>query len=273
MKKTVTILLFFLLSILHGYAQGLDTMHIYFELDKTQLNERATKMIDSIVHDNRLRHEQKITIVGYADYLGSDAYDKNISIARAKNVEDYLVVSGYDKNDITRCVGKGKVHRAPINGNKGYSDDRKVDIIFDARKDTSDDLHFQYELAKLDTGQSLPIKNVEFYQGSLSMTPESLPRLDILLNFLNANKNIVFQLEGHVCCIGYNDGRDEPYDEGTLSQKRAQEIADYLITHGIDKSRLTAALGLGNINPITDPETGQEIPQLSRRVELRIIKK
>src|SRR5581483_5597 len=105
-------------------------MHIYFDLDKIQINERGMKMIDSIISDNRLRHEQKIIIMGYADYLGSDAYDKTLSEARAKNVEDHLVVSGYDKNDITRCIGKGKIRRAPVNGNKGFSDDRKVDIIF-----------------------------------------------------------------------------------------------------------------------------------------------
>ena len=274
MKKTITILLFFLFGILRGYAQGLDTMHIYFELDKTQLNERATKMIDSIISDNRLRHEQKITIMGYADYLGSDEYDKNISIARAKNVEDYLVVSGYDKNDITRCVGKGKVHRTPIKGNKGYSDDRKVDIIFDARKDTTDDAHFQYDLAKLDTGQALPLKNIEFYKGSLRLTPESFPRLQLLLNFLNANPNIIFQLEGHVCCMGgYNDGSDEPYDEGTLSQKRAKAIYDYLVTNGIAKERIKAAIGLGDANPIVEIENSDADRQLNRRVEIRIIKK
>ena len=230
-------------------------------------------MIDSIVKDNRLMHETNITIMGYADYLGTDGYDKVISESRAKNVEDYLVIAGYNKSDITRCTGKGKVNRAATNGKKGFSEDRKVDIIFDARKDTSDDQRFEYDLEKLQVNESLPIKNVDFYQGSLRMTPESLPRMDMLLHFLQKNTTIVFQLEGHVCCLGFNDGRDEPYDEGTLSQKRAQEVADYLIKNGIAKERLKAAMGLGNINPIRDEETGRENEALSRRVEMRIISK
>ena len=248
-------------------------MHLYFELDKAQLTHKATKMIDSIISNTRLRHEAKITIMGYSDYLGSEDYDKAISTARARNVEDYLVVSGYNKNDITRCMGKGKVHRAPVNGNKGFSDDRKVDIIFEARKDTADEKRFEYDLERLDTNESLIIKNVEFYQGSLRMTPESAPWLAILLRFLQRNAATVFRLEGHVCCLGFNDGRDEPYDEGTLSQKRAQEIADYLLQNGIAKERLQAAIGLGNINPILNPETDREDPVRSRRVEIRIISK
>ena len=262
-----------LLALVKAYGQTHDTMHIYFDLDKTQINERGIQMIDSIVKDNRLMHETKITIMGYADYLGTDGYDKVVSEMRAKNVEDYLLISGYNKNDITRCTGKGKITHATTNGKKGFSEDRKVDVIFDARKDTSDDQRFQYDLEKLQVDESLPIKNVDFYQGSLRMTPESIPRLDMLLHFLQKNSTIVFQLEGHVCCLGINDGRDEPYDEGTLSQKRAQEVADYLIKNGIAKERLKAAIGLGNINPIRDEESGRENQALSRRVELRIISK
>ncbi len=272
MKRLTSILLLFL-ALVKVYGQTHDTMHIYFDLDKTQINERGIQMIDSIVKDNRLMHETKITIMGYADYLGTDGYDKVVSEMRAKNVEDYLVISGYDNNDIKRCTGKGKITHTITNGRKGFSEDRKVDIIFDARKDTSDDQRFQYDLEKLQVDESLPIKNVDFYQGSLRMTPESIPRLEMLLHFLQKNSTIIFQLEGHVCCLGINDGRDEPYDEGTLSQKRAQEVADYLIKNGIAKERLKAAIGLGNINPIRDEETGRENEALSRRVELRIISK
>ncbi len=270
--KGMLLLLYLCVSVT-GLSQSHDTMHIYFELDKTQMNDRGLKMIDSIIKDNRLLHETKITIMGYADYLGTDAYDKTLSESRAKNVEDYLVVSGYNKNDITRCVGKGKINRANVTGRKGYSDDRKVDIIFDARKDTSDEQRFQFDLEKLEVNDALPIKDVDFYRGSLRMTPESIPRLDMLVKFLKKNSTIIFQLEGHVCCLGFNDGRDEPYDEGTLSQKRAQGVADYLFKNGIAKERLKAAIGLGNINPIRDEETGRENEPLSRRVELRIISK
>ncbi len=266
-------LLLILLAVMDGYSQTHDTMHIYFELDKTHINERGIKMIDSIIKDNRLLHETKITIMGYADYLGTDAYDRVISEARAKNVEDYLVVSGYNKNDIKRCVGKGKINRAAVNGKKGFSSERKVDIIFDGRKDTSDDQRFRYDLEKMVVNDAIPIKNLEFYQGSLRMMPDSYFWLDMLVAYLKKNSTIVFQLEGHVCCLGFNDGRDEPYDEGTLSQKRAQGVADYLIKNGIAKERMKAALGLGNINPIRDEESGRENEALSRRVELRIISK
>ena len=272
MKVAFSILFCFNVAV--GFGQVHDTMHIYFELDHAQLSDRGTKLIDSIIHDNRLLHDRKITIMGYTDYLGSDAYDKTLSAARAKNVEDYLVVSGYNKNDITRCTGKGKINRTPVKGKQGFSDDRKVDIIFDARKDTSDDQRFGYDLAKMQVNDAMPLKNIEFFRGSLRLTPESTPRLEILIRFLQQNPAIIFQLEGHVCCLGgYNDGHDEPYDEGTLSQKRAQVIYDYLVANGIPKERIKAAIGLGDLHPIAEVEETEADQQLNRRVEIRIISK
>ena len=271
MKQLLAFIL--MLCTTSALAQSHDTVHLYFPLDKTQLTERSTRLIDSLISNNWMEHGKKITVLGYADYLGTDDYNKNISIARAKNVEDYLVVSGIDKENITRVLGKGKINRTATNGSKGNEADRKVDIIFDARIDTPEVQKYQHYLRRLDVNEALVLKNIQFYRGSLKITPESLPWLTIASDYLRANKNIVFQLEGHVCCLGTMLGIDEPYDEGTLSQKRAQEIADTFVARGVDKSRIKAAIGLGNGLPLAYPEVTKEDEQANRRVEIRIISK
>jgi len=270
MKNLVAII--FTLIRLNAGAQSHDTVHLYFPLDKTQLTERSTKLIDSLVSNNWMEHDKRITVLGYSDYLGSDDYGKAISIARAKNVEDYLIIAGIDKKDITRCQGKGKINRA-ADGKNGNSGDRKVDLIFDARIDTPEDRKFIYYLGNLKADEALPLKNIEFYRGSLTIKPESMPWLKMASDFLNKNKNIVFQLEGHVCCIGTILGVDEHYDESTLSQKRAEEIADTFIARGIDKARIKGAIGKGNGFPIAWPEVTAADEQANRRVEIRIISK
>ena len=271
MKHLLSIIL--ILIALNTGAQSHDTVHLYFPLDKTQLTERSTKLIDSLIANNWMEHDKKITVLGYADYLGTDDYDKLISEARAKNVEEYLILGGINKKDITRCLGKGKINHAATNDKKGILEHRKVDVIFDARIDTPEEKKYIYYLTNLKIEESLPLKNIEFYRGSLKIKPESLPWLRIASDFLKENKNIVFQLEGHVCCLGPVRGVDEHYDESTLSQKRAEEIADTFIARGIDKARIKAAIGRGNSIPIEWPEVTDRDQQANRRVEIRIISK
>ena len=38
-----------------------------------------------------------LVIEGYTDAIGTDAYNLELSIARTKNVSDYLISKGFDK--------------------------------------------------------------------------------------------------------------------------------------------------------------------------------
>ena len=78
-------------------------------------------------------------------------------------------------------------------------------------------------------------------------------------------------MEGHVCCLGPRSGKDEPYLESTLSQKRAESIRDPLVAHGVSTERITC-VGLGNNDPLNDEETEQE-QELNRRVEIRVVER
>ncbi len=67
---------------------------------------------------------------------------------------------------------------------------------------------------------------------------------------------------------GYTDDRGDPLYNRILSRRRAEAVMIYLVKHGIDARRLTAA-GYGSDDPIADNST-EEGRQKNRRVELHI---
>src|SRR4051812_11667350 len=98
-----------------------DTLEVYFPLREGKVGRRASDFIDSLIFKDVLIHGQKLVVLGYTDYIGGKAYNEALSEERAKNVQAYLVRSGFDKKDITLCIGKGKIERKPTEGQQGYA--------------------------------------------------------------------------------------------------------------------------------------------------------
>jgi outer membrane protein OmpA-like peptidoglycan-associated protein len=87
----------------------------------------------------------------------------------------------------------------------------------------------------------------------------SYPVLDEVVLALQENKNFRVQVEGHTSSEGGNDHNQ------TLSEQRAAAVLDYLVAHGIDKSRLVSK-GFASSVP-TDTNTTAEGRDNNRRVE------
>jgi len=79
-------------------------------------------------------------------------------------------------------------------------------------------------------------------------SPDSLL---FLLNIMEENPTIRVQLEAHTDCRGSDAANQD------LSQRRAQTCVDYLISKGIDRSRLVAK-GFGETQPRVISENGTE---------------
>jgi outer membrane protein OmpA-like peptidoglycan-associated protein len=262
-------LCFLLLQPAPALSQPRDTIRVLFPLDRHYLTDKATKQIDSLIAAKVLERNKKMIVLGFGDYLGTSEYNDNLSYFRAKNVEEYLLMANFRKENITLLVGKGKIVR-PANGS-GYPNDRKVEIIFDKKLDTPAKEKFFHYLYRMEVNETIALRNIHFYRGSIRIIPESLTELQYLVQFLAEHPTWRIQLEGHICCLGPLPGKDEPYDESTLSQKRAEVIRDSLVARGIDRSRLQC-VGLGNNFMLNDEETGEE-QALNRRVEVRVLSK
>ena len=129
MPKTLVIILLLLIACPALAQNRVDTFSLYFDLNIAPLNKNTEKKIDLLIYNDKIINGSSIMIIGYADYLGSEGYNKNLSMLRAKNVKEYLVKYGIEANDIKVCIGKGKVERKEITGKEGSPIDRRVDIV------------------------------------------------------------------------------------------------------------------------------------------------
>jgi len=101
---------------------------------------------------------------------------------------------------------------------------------------------------------------VSFDFDSASLKPAFTPTLNKVADVLQRYPKTVIHVVGHTDSVG-----SESYNQ-RLSERRAQSVADYLASHGVERSRLTAT-GRGELEPRATNET-EAGRQLNRRVEL-----
>lgn len=125
---------------------ALEDRTVYFNFNDSTLTEEARAKLDSLAV--LLRREpdvQSLSIVGYADRIGSASYNQALSKKRALTVRDYLVAQGFKNVSVTktRWVGKSRPS-AQCAGTKVSSDliaclspDRKVEVEVNYTKTVS----------------------------------------------------------------------------------------------------------------------------------------
>lgn len=129
------------------------------------------------------------------------------------------------------------------------------------------------DLKKVEVGQTIVLRNIFYDYAKYSLRDASINELERLIALLNENPTMRIELAGHT------DTRGSVTDNQILSQNRAKSVVDYLISHGIDKSRLEYA-GYGEAKPlISDGEISkmqsktdkEDAHQQNRRTEFKIL--
>jgi outer membrane protein OmpA-like peptidoglycan-associated protein len=102
-----------------------------------------------------------------------------------------------------------------------------------------------------------------FRPGQSAMQAEALKNLGAVVEFVNQDRSRKIRIEGHT------DARGSANLNQVLSQKRADEVRQALITQGVDAERITA-LGRGADVPVAtnDSEAGRA---RNRRVEVILV--
>ncbi len=117
-------------------------------------------------------------------------------------------------------------------------------------------------LTPIEDGGVWDMKNVYFDVDKWDLKPASTAELDRLVKWLKANPNVKGEVGGHTDNTGDKKHNQE------LSQKRAKSVYDYLVSHGIDATRLTYK-GYGDTAPLV-PNDSPEHKQMNRRTEFKI---
>ena len=97
--------------------------------------------------------------------------------------------------------------------------------------------------------------------------------LNYLLRILKKNTNLIISINGHVCCgkSKLTEYDINKYKNIPLSTKRAKKIHDYLLSKGIDSTKLSYR-GYEFTKPLYYPERNERHKYLNRRVEVKILK-
>ncbi len=121
-----------------------------------------------------------------------------------------------------------------------------------------------YDLKELELNAQIPLKNIMFRKNSHILLSESYDDLNELIELMNTHPDMKIEISGHT------DNTATHHTSMLLSQNRVNSVKQYLIDHGIKKSRIKGK-GYGDTRPIAS-NASEETRKLNRRVEFKITK-
>lgn len=202
---------------------------------------------------------QTVVTTSTGDFTIKNNYPKNelsISISR------YPEIKGNDK--VYLATPKGKVIGVFEVGAKGFT-----------YKFLNRDVFVLKPLEEEDPGMALlEFKNRMHYTQHLfhfneTVIPDSSKfKIDLIIDRLKENPLFKVEIQSHTDVTG------SPESNMKLSQQRAKNILDYMVSKGIDKKRIIS-VGLGDKKPIIKCDFGDCTPyelEMNRRTEFRLIK-
>jgi outer membrane protein OmpA-like peptidoglycan-associated protein len=254
-------------------AQFTDSMTVHFDL-----NQSALRHEDRVTLDRRFdtagHRIKSIELAGYCDSVGENGYNDSLARQRVAEVKKYLKSKGIADTLFKELYSYGK--RKPLNDNgdeEKRSLNRRVTITWrlaeqpeagptlrDALRDTAAVI-----------GKTIVLPNVLFYGDLHRPLPVSFPTLQELSAIMTEHSGLRVEIRGHVCCMPENmDGWDAETHKADLSVQRARYVYTYLVSHGIDSTRMSYK-GFGASQKIYPRELDEGQRMRNRRVEIRIL--
>lgn len=263
------------------YAQyGFDTLRIYFDIGSFQPGQESYNRLDSLAASIQ-QQPKGILIYGYADYLGTEVPNQELSEKRALIVRNYLQEKGVGSQWILSTMGMGQ-RAAKLPGEKGNPFNRRAEIFIkrtlpqsipEEQKKEKQPQKPMFDLASVKAEETIVLEQIHFYESMHKIMPASAPVLQELLRVMRDNPTLEIQIEGHICCVtGLPDAMDIETGNLDLSYQRAKMVRDYLVKNGIAPARLRY-IGLGHSKPIVPVELTEQDRIKNRRVAIRILKK
>jgi len=159
---------------------------------------------------------------------------------------------------ITLPVGKDYAFNVHRKGYLFYSQNYNM-------KNISSDSVFNVDipLEPIEANAKVILKNVFFDTKKTDLKSESITELDNVVKLMNENPNM------KILISGFTDNIGKPADNLKLSTGRAVAVVNYLVSKGVNNSRLSFK-GFGETKPIASNNT-EEGRAMNRRTELTVV--
>jgi outer membrane protein OmpA-like peptidoglycan-associated protein len=113
--------------------------------------------------------------------------------------------------------------------------------------------------------KAIVLENIFYDFDKANIRPDAAEELDKLVEILKDNPRISIELSSHT------DSRGVDIYNQDLSQRRAESAVEYIISKGIDRSRITAK-GYGESRPVVRNAKTEEEHQRNRRTEFKVVR-
>jgi outer membrane protein OmpA-like peptidoglycan-associated protein len=124
----------------NGMVMVLPDSVFRFDFDSAELNPKNRELLSRIAGILLVSKGYGLSVFGYTDDVGTAEYNQQLSVRRAKSVEDYLVQSGIDRS-IVNIKGYGKTNPlVPGTSAAARARNRRVEIAL-----TDSSIHFDGE--------------------------------------------------------------------------------------------------------------------------------
>ena len=141
------------------------------------------------------------------------------------------------------------------------STDKKVDADTTASNVSTQDLNFDSRGS--DSGQINGLTTVNFEYDKSTLTPSTRSQLDQNAEWIKANSQVTIQIEGHC------DARGSIEYNLALGERRARAVKSYLVSKGIDSSRLSViSYGKEKLLDMSDSESAHSTNRRANFVPL-----
>ena len=143
-----------------------------------------------------------------------------------------------------------------------FPSDNHIDLRTKSYSNKVDEEIVVYTLEELKEGNvGTRVNNIFFDYNKYQLKSESYTQLKKIIKILKDDPSLKTEVSGHTDSDGDDDYNLE------LSEKRAEAVMKYLISNGIEQSRMNS-IGYGETKPVADNST-DEGKSLNRRVEFK----
>ena len=216
----------------------------------------------------RIQYEPKIVANGKVLNTKTQQPVSNVVV---KMVDDAGSVKTYNSTDGNFEFLLSRGHTYTLNGDKLSFISTRTSVNTEGykRESPDDTINVVIYMDSIYIDSAFRMENIYYDYDKATLRPESGTELEKLISLMQDNPSLDVQIAAHT------DGKGSDDYNNTLSQERAESVVNYLVSSGIDRSRLSAK-GYGKTKPVASETTpsGADNPegrQLNRRTEFVII--